>query len=72
MVEYVSTSVRRVYSYVSMFSRTKPSTWLSYPSSHSFTSFIESTTSWMSSLSNRNADNTKSVTLEYPFYYSYI
>ena len=33
-----------------------------YPSSHGSTGSIESTTSWMSSLSNRNADNTRSVT----------
>ena len=32
-----------------------------YPSSYNSTGFIESTTSWMSSLSNRNADNTRSV-----------
>ena len=34
-----------------------------YPSSYSSTSFIEFTTSQMSSLSNRNIDNTRSVTL---------
>ena len=36
---------------------------LAYPSSYSFTGFIEFTIFWMSSLSNRNADNTRSVTL---------
>ena len=34
-----------------------------YPSSYGFTGSIESTTSQMSSLSSRNADNTRSVTL---------
>ena len=36
---------------------------LAYLSSYGFTSFIEFTTSWMSSLSNRNTNNTRSVTL---------
>ena len=60
---YVSISVRRVYSHVPIFLCTELSTWLGYPSSHGFTGSIESTTTWMSSLSNRNADNTRSVTL---------
>ena len=34
-----------------------------YSLSHGFTGSIKSTTSRMSSLSNRNADNTRSVTL---------
>ena len=36
---------------------------LAYPSSYGFTGSIESTTSQMSSLSNRNADNARSVIL---------
>ena len=35
---------------------------LAYPLSHGSTGFIESTTSRMFSLSNRNANNTRSVT----------
>ena len=36
---------------------------LAYPSSYGFTGSIESTTSRISSLSNRNPDNTRSVTV---------
>ena len=60
---YVNILVRRVYSHVPTFSYTKLFTWLSYPSSYSSTSSIESTTFWISSLSNHNTNNIKSVTL---------
>ena len=36
---------------------------LAYPLSYGFTSFIEFITFWIFSLSNRNANNTKSVIL---------
>ena len=36
---------------------------LAYPLSYSSTGSIKSTTSWMSSLSNYNTNNTKSITL---------
>ena len=65
MVKYVGTSVRQYVTrfHVSTFLHTELAMWLGYPSSHGSTSFIESTTSQMSSLSNRNADNTRSVTV---------
>ena len=64
MVKYVGISAYQYVarSHVSTFLRTELTTWLGYPLSHGFTGFIESTTSRMSSRSNRNADNTRSVT----------
>ena len=56
-------SVREYARYVSTLGTCSwLSTWLGYPSSHGSTGSIESTTSRMSSLSNRNTDITRSVT----------
>ena len=59
---YVGTLVRRVCSYVPTFLRTELLRDSAYPLSHGSIGFIESITTWMSSLSNCNADNTRSVT----------
>ena len=66
MVEYVGMLIRQYVAYAPTFPRFYVLNFLRdsvTPSSYGFTSFIESTTSWMSSLSNRNADNTRSVTV---------
>ena len=65
MVEYIGTSVcwYVARSHVFTFLRTELTTWLGYPSSYGFTGSIESITSRMSFFSNRNSDNTRSVTL---------
>ena len=65
MVEYVGILIcwYVACSHVPTFLYIKLTIWLNYPSSHGFTSFIESTTSRISSFSNYNTDNTKSVTL---------
>ena len=59
---YVSILIRHVYFHVPTFLCTEFFTWLGYPSSYNSIGFIKSTTSQMSSLSNRNANNTRSVT----------
>ena len=61
--QYVSTLIYQYVQYVY-----NHMTRLGYPSSYGFTGFIESTTSWMSSLSNRNTNNTRSVTLRLSLY----
>ena len=65
MVEYVGTLIYRYIACIPTFLRSHVLNFprdSAYPSSHGSIGSIKSTTSRMSSLSNRNANNTRSVT----------